>query len=196
MGNRVRMEWKARGAALIGALLLLPLAGCASVIPETLREGIDRSVTFAALSANPDAFNGRRVAFGGQIIKTSVEQQVTEIEVLQYPLGYDDVPDLSGQSGGRFLVRRSGFLDPAVYAAGRLITVVGIAQGAEQRPVDKVPYRYPVIGAEFLYLWPQYQAIYPPAPYYYYPYYSPWPYDPYWPYWRRPWGPWGSPYWW
>lgn len=193
----VCVHGSARGATLMGALLLL--AGCAGVIPEALREGVDRGMTFADLRANPEAYNGRRVAFGGEILKTTVQEQVTEIEVLHYPLRYDDSPDLFAPSGGRFLVRRSGFLDPAVYAAGRLVTVVGIVQGSMQRQVGEVPYRYPAIGAEYLYLWPRYEVVYPPGPYYapYAPW-PPWPQYPYYRYRHNPYWPygWGPPYWW
>ena len=182
-----------RGTVLVAGLVL---AGCAGVIPQAFREGVDPNLTFAGLQANPEAYNGRRVAFGGEILKTTPMAQETEIEVLHYPLDYYDRPDRSAPSGGRFLVRRTGFLDPAVYAAGRLITVAGIVQGSVQRPVGDVNYRYPAIGAEYVYLWPRYAAVYPVDPYYYpyYPYY-PWRYygQPWWgyrPYW------WGPPYWW
>ncbi len=177
-----------RGAALAGVLLL---AGCVGVLPQAAREGVDPAFTFAELRANPDAARGRRVVFGGQVLHVTVRPQETEIEVLHYPLRGDDYPNLTEPSGGRFLVRRAGFLDPAVYATGRLVTVGGTVEGAAERPVGEVQYRYPVIQAEYLYLWPRYEAIYPPFP----PYY-PWPMYP--PYYRSPfWHPyWGSPFWW
>jgi outer membrane lipoprotein len=182
------------GVAAMGALLL---SGCAGVIPQGLRESVDKSVGFADLSANPEAYNGRRVALGGEILKTSPLGQVSEMEVLQYPLRYDDAPDPLAPPGGRFLVRHAGFLDPAIYAAGRRITVVGTVQGSVERPVGEAPYRYPVIGVEFVHLWPRYDVAYGPDPFFYpYPYpYYPWPYYgyPFWPYRPLMWGP---PYWW
>jgi outer membrane lipoprotein len=182
-----------RWAAIPAAALIA--AGCAGVIPAGLRDSVDKGVTFADLSANPEAYNGRRVAFGGEILKTSPLGQVSEMEVLQYPLRYDDAPDLSAPAGGRFLVRHAGFLDPAVYPAGRRITVVGTVQGSVERPVGEVAYRYPVIEAVFVHLWPRYDVVYGPDPFFYpYPYY-PWPYYgyPFWPYRPLLWGP---PYWW
>lgn len=183
----------ARRLALMGALLV---AGCASVIPEAAWQGVDRNFTFADLRANPDAARGRRVIFGGEILYTTVRAQETEIEVLHFPLRWDDSPNMSEASGGRFLVRRAGFLDPGAYAPGRLVTVAGAVAGSVERPVGEVPYRYPVIQADHLYLWPRSETLYPPMPYYY-----PWPsYPPYYryPYHRYPfWYPyWGGPPWW
>jgi len=177
-----------RRLALMGALLL---AGCAGVIPEAAWQGVDRNFAFADLRADPDAARGRRVVFGGEILHTTVRAQETEIEVLHYPLGSDDHPNLSEASGGRFLVRRAGFLDPAVYAPGRLVTVGGIVAGAVERPVGEVPYRYPVIQADHLYLWPRFETLYPSMPY-------PYPWPPYPPYYRYPFRSpyWGSPFWW
>ncbi|HEY7677553.1 MAG TPA: Slp family lipoprotein [Candidatus Methylomirabilis sp.] len=182
-----------RWAAIPAAALIA--AGCAGVIPQGLRDSVDRGVSFADLRANPETYNGRRVALAGEILKTSPLGQVSEVEVLQYPLRYDDAPDLSAPAGGRLLVRHAGFLDPAVYAAGRRITVVGTVQGSVERPVGEVPYRYPVIGVEFVHLWPRYDVVYGPDPFFY-----PYPYYP-WPYYGYPFGPyrpylWGSPYGW
>lgn len=171
---------------LVAAVLA---AGCAGVIPEAARQGVDPSFTFAELRANPDAARGRRVVFGGEILQVTPRAQETEIEVLHYPLGADDFPRRSAPSGGRFLVRWTGFLDPATYPAGRLVTVAGTVEGAAERPVGEVQYRYPVIRADYLYLWPRYEVIYPP-PYYY----DPWPYYP--PYYRYPLHPYRPPYWW
>jgi len=162
------------------ALIGLLAAGCVGVIPETARQGVDANFTFAELWANPDAARGRRVAFGGQVLQVTPGQQETEIEVLHHPLRYDDSPNLAAPSDGRFIVRRAGFLDPAVYAAGLLVTAAGPVEGAAERPVGQATYRYPVIRADFLYLWPRYELVYPPPPY---PYYYPYPYwYPYYPY--------------
>ena len=145
-------------------LAVLLLAGCAGVIPQAAREGIDPRLTFAALRANPEAARGRRVALGGEILGVIVRSQDTEIEVVQYPLGADDAPDPSAPSEGRFLVRRAGFLDPAVYRAGRFVTVVGTVEEVEERRIGEVPYRYPLLQAAFLYLWPRRERTFRPLP--------------------------------
>ncbi len=179
------------------AVAALFLGGCLGVIPQAERASLDPSLTFADVAANPDAARGRHVAFGGEILNATPRAQDTEIEVLQRSLLFDDSPDPSSPSGGRFLIRRAGFLDPAVYAKGRLVTVAGPVEGSENRPIGDTTYRYPVVQADFLYLWPVYQLASVPPPYYYFPYpwYPPYPfyfryrYYPYW-YWY------GPPFWW
>ncbi len=133
----------------------LLLAGCAGVIPQGTREAIDPTLTFVTLRADPEAGRGKRAALGGKILGVTVRSQETEteIEVLQYPLRSDDAPDPSASSEGRFLVRRAGTLDPAAYATGRFLTVVGTVEGSAERRIGEVPYRYPVLQAEFLHLW-------------------------------------------
>jgi outer membrane lipoprotein len=82
------------------------------------------------------------------------------------------------------------FLDPAVYAAGRRMTVIGTVTGEEERKIAELPYRYPVVAADAIKLWPREVVVpaYPPP----WPYYYPWPYPYGWRY--RGWGP--GPYWW
>lgn len=103
-------DWTRRAGPFAGMIFV---AGCAGVIPEAARRGVDPDFTFAELRADPDAARDRRVVFGGEILKVTPRAQETEIEVLQYPLRGDDAPDRALRSGGRFLARWSGFLDPA-----------------------------------------------------------------------------------
>ena len=178
---KVKLGVIGRAAIVVGCILA---AGCAGVIPESVRQGVNPNFTFADLVAKPDAARGRRVIFGGEILKVTARSQETEIEILQYPLRSDDSPDRSALSGGRILALWRGSLDPAAYPAGRLLTVAGTVEGSAQRLVEDVQYQYQVLGADYVYLWPRYEALYPP-PYYFnswYPLYA-WP--------RR-----GYPYWW
>ena len=65
--------------------------------------------------------------------------------VLQLGLSSQNRPQDNDQSQGRFLVRSSRFLDPAVYPQGTLVTVVGPVKGVETRPIGQMAYRYPVM---------------------------------------------------
>ncbi len=167
-------------------LLILPLlAGCsASPISKPLRQAAAQQPPFTAIAARPEAFTGRTVLLGGSIVRTTNLPKTTEIEVLQKPLDpYDDGPEDSDRSSGRFLARCPGFLDSAIYAKGRDITVAGSVEGQETRPLDQIQYTYPVMSCQELHLWPNQ----PPAPYY-----SPYPYG----YYGPGWGGWpGYPYW-
>ena len=176
---------------LLLALLSALLAGCASQpFPEAVMRSVNRAVTVAELRANPRAFIGQRVLVGGEILSTEPRANETEVELLTRPLGSDDRPRRTDVSDGRVLVRTKQFLDPAVYARDRRLTVVGTVIGGEDRKIGELPYLYPVIEAEHIKLWPRDPPpveAYPPArwgwPYYYPGYY---PYGP--------WAPW--PYWW
>jgi len=123
---------------------------------------------------------------GGSIVQTSNLPKFTELEVLQKPLDSSDRPEDVDTSAGRFLIRCNRFLDSAVYAKGREVTVAGEVKGKESKPLDQINYTYPVIGCNEIHLWatrPTY--TYYPMPYWYDPWWRGWPgYYPYWyPYW-------------
>jgi outer membrane lipoprotein len=169
-----------RRAALLLATVTL-LAGCASVFPKEKLAGVDRSITLGVLRSDPDRFRQARVVLGGEIIETRPKSGSTEIEVLSRPLGESDAPRRTDASDGRFVVVAPDFLDPAVYAPARRLSVVGTVTGSEDRPLGEHPYRYVIVAVDQLYLWPNPVAApypYPPYPYfdrfgrpYYWPFY-------------------------
>ncbi len=175
-------------------LVGLLLAGCGSVFPKDSLLGVNRALTPAELRRDPDAHRGERVVLGGVILSTTPKVGQTEIEVLSRPLGESDAPRRTDQSDGRFLVTTPDFLDPAVYATGRRLSVLGAVTGGEERKVGELPYRYPVIRAERMYLWAEdvglggypyygYPFMYGPPGFYVGGYWGrrfPGPYYPYW----------------
>jgi outer membrane lipoprotein len=143
-----------RPLILVAAAALLG-AGCATTpFPEELTRSVDRSLTLKELRAQPKARLGARVILGGDIVATVPRPGETEIEVLSRPLAGGDAPERGDRTDGRFLVRTREFLDPAVYARGRRLTVLGTVAGTEERRVGELPYTYPVISAERIKLWP------------------------------------------
>jgi outer membrane lipoprotein len=145
-------------------------AGCASApFPDEALRGVDRSLRLDALRASPAAYRGARVMLGGQIIATVPKPGATEIEILSRPLRDGGAPESGDRSDGRFLVRTAEFLDPAIYAPGRRLTVLGTVKGTEERPIGTVPFTYLVVDAERLKLWPKEEnwvgnPSYPPLP--------------------------------
>ncbi len=179
-------------------LLVLILWGCVSAFPEDALRTVNRGITVGDLRQDPAAYVGQRVILGGEVLATRPRVGETEIELLARRLGGDDSPERGDRSEGRVLVRTAEFLDPAVYAAGRRLTVIGAVTGAEERKIGDLPYRYPVIAAERMRLWPREYAQ-PPVFYPGYPWglYDPLYPRPYYYYWYgrgRLLGPW--PYWW
>ncbi len=135
------------------ACLLLLMPACAPVISKTTMNTVDRRISFPALQQRPDAYRGRVVLLGGQIIETTVREQETWIEVLEKQLDAQKRPSDKDHSSGRFLVRFQGFLDPAIYARGRKLTVAGRVNGQVVRPINQIDYIYPVLTAQEHYLW-------------------------------------------
>lgn len=160
-------------------ILLFALYGCAHVISKDLRKTIDPSVTFEQVIKNPELYKGKNVIWGGEIIDTFIHKDGTsEIEVFQRPLSSRGEPKLTDISEGRFIVHDLRYLDPYHYRRGRRITVAGEIIGQKIKPLGEMDYRYPLISAKQIYLWPEY--YYYPYPYYYY---DPWWYYPRW-WWR------------
>ena len=134
--------------------VLTLLSACATTIPPDALTDVDHTVSFQDLNGNPDAFTGRTVVLGGNIIQTENQPGNTRLLVLQRQLDGDLQPLDDDRSQGRFMVIVPEFLDPAIYTKGRRITAVGKVTGKEIRPLNHIPYVYPVLEKRYLHLWP------------------------------------------
>lgn len=137
-------------------MILLPLVfvyACATTSLDT--KGVDRSITPARAKAS-DEHKGSKVLWGGMIIKTNVLKDSSQIEVLAYPVNENGVPKRSASAQGRFIIRKPGFLEPADYAQGKWLAVVGTVTDTAKGKVGEAEYIYPVINAEQLELIPDY----------------------------------------
>jgi outer membrane lipoprotein len=90
---------------------------------------------------------------GGDIVTTTVKEGETWVEVLQKPLDSGQKPEDTDVSYGRFLVHFRDFRDPAIYAGGRKITVLGQVQGKKVMPLKEMDYTYPVLIPRESHLW-------------------------------------------
>ncbi len=172
--------------ALALALLALTLAwapGCGRGVFPDLRREAEPLKSFRALLEDPEAFRGKLVILGGEVIETRNLPEETLVRVLQKPLDRSLRPRDEDVSEGRFLVRFHGYLDPVLYAPGRRLTVAGVVRGSVTEPVGQMPYRYPVLEAKRIHLWKQVEP--PPLPWRPPDVWYPWWYDPNWG--RRPW---------
>lgn len=154
------------------------LVSCAS-IPEPLQG--EYPVTYPAHVNIAQV--GSRVRWGGSIIATNPESHQTCIEILGKTLESSTRPISADESQGRFIACKSGFQDPELFKAGRDITIIGTVDRLEIRTIGEYEYRYPVINADTVYLWPERQEYrdrgYPYYPYYWYrpyPFWGPYPY--------------------
>jgi outer membrane lipoprotein len=169
----------------VAPLLLLAalLQGCAASTPAALRDAPVQSPSLEQVRAQPDSYTDLRLRWGGTIEKVENLPQTTRIEIVARPLQRSGEPVSEESSEGRFIAHFDQFLDPTIYARGRQITVVGRLVRIEERELDQMHYRYPVVRAASHHLWPEREPTHD-----YYP--------PYWndPFFYDPWYPFGYPY--
>jgi outer membrane lipoprotein len=129
-------------------LYALLLGGCASNPPPAQAPGPSPDDVIAG---NIDSQN---VHWGGRIVRVDNLRDRTRVEVLSFPLSDVGEPLVNARAQGRFIVEKSGFLEPREYAPDRRIEVRGRLQGLEDGQVGDAAYRYPVVAGEQIKLWP------------------------------------------
>jgi outer membrane lipoprotein len=176
---------------LLSGILLLT-AGCAAQSPDLIRNPSFKTPPVADVRARPEAYQGVKVRWGGEVIAVENRAKESWVEVLSRPLESGGRPREGERQQGRILVQVGRFLDPEEYGKGRAFTVTGRLVGSVQRKIGGYPYLYPLVKADAIHLWPPRRET-PVRPPYYHPHYSPY-YDPWHPYaYPHPW--WSHPYW-
>jgi len=162
------MCWKRAAVLLVGIF-----AGCVKP-PVALRGGPFTAVTVA--DAQQRELAGARVRWGGPIARVENHELDTCFEVVSKPLDAAARPLPSDDSPGRFIACAPGFLDPAVYARDREVTVIGTMREVVTGKIGDFEYRFPRVDADRVYLWPEREVrvVYP------------YPLDPWWGYWYGP----------
>ncbi len=145
-------------------ILFFFISGCAHVISEDLRAKVDPSISAAEVFQNPDAYRGKIVIWGGEVIQTLPQKdKTTLIEVLQWPLGWRGEPKRTVSFHGKVLVLVKGYLDPALYRGGKRITaageILGEMRGDKIESLTDTTYRYPFLLGRQVHLWEDY--LYP-----------------------------------
>jgi len=133
-------------------ILFLLLAGCAHLVAPELRDMADKDLTPAALFKNPEAHKGKVIILGGVIVGSKNTNEGTYVEVIEKPLNSQGLPIDTDESQGRFLILYDGYLDTAIYAKGREITVAGEVIGKKTRTIGEMLYSHPLIKSKKLYL--------------------------------------------
>ncbi len=128
------------------------LGGCAST-PDSIRTSDEPMTSLAAVRASPDKFDSAQVRWGGVVMSVENRANDTLLQIVDRRLDGRGRPRQQLQSAGRFIARVDGFLDPAVYAVQRSITVVGTVDGALNRKIGEADYQFPVVAVEKHHLW-------------------------------------------
>ena len=157
--------------------MLALLTGCApAAISPSLQQQAGPPVSFAALRANPEQYQGRLVILGGEVMTLEPLGKGTLMTVNQQDL--DKLFDYKNVvSGGTFLVESDKWLSPSTFQPKSKVEVAGEVRGRRNGlPVLKA--REVVFKAA-----PGWENLYYPIPRWWYDY------DPNMEYWYTP------PYW-
>lgn len=98
---------------------------------------------------------GSEMHWGGRIVAVKNLRDRSLVEVLSFPLDRNGQPQTDEAPQGRFIVERRGFLEPHEYAPDRLLEVRGRLSDFTAGQVGDAAYRYPVVMADRLVLWPE-----------------------------------------
>lgn len=148
-----------RTSVLLGCLSclgFLTVTACAEilVIPTSLEDRVDRTVSFVQLHEQPGEYHGRLVMLGGLVLKANRLKDRTQLEVLQLPLDSLHLPRAPlVQTQGRFLAFQNSFLHPAVFGNGTRVTLVGEVTGTTVQSLGETEYLYPTIEIKYLKVW-------------------------------------------
>ena len=136
-------------------LLALPLFLAACARPPGALRGSFSPLTVRDAQARGAV--GERVRWGGKIVNARPGKDATCFEIVSKPLDRQARPVEGDETLGRFVACAQGFYDPAVYEPGREVTVTGTLAEPMTRQVGEYEYRFPVVKAETVYLWPRRQ---------------------------------------
>lgn len=129
------------------------LTGC-STLPETLKGRMDQPVTeYPVVAKMTEAQQGEEVRLGGLIVSVNNRESDSVVEIVALPISGAGRPDIKASSLGRFKAVFDGFVEPADYAKGRPITILGDFDSRQEGMVDAYSYDYPVLKVKGHQLW-------------------------------------------
>jgi outer membrane lipoprotein len=140
--------------------LLWGLAGCTSVVPEALRGEVDRGVTYAQIAQDPEAYRGRVVVLGGEVLRVRPTGRDLELTLIERPLSPVDQSPMVGRASGGDLVVQVPGAARAEFREGFAVTVVGVVLGRESA---EDPASAPRLEARSIQVWPVGRAQFPAA---------------------------------
>jgi outer membrane lipoprotein len=133
--------------------LFFMIAVSCGPFPHQVMQEVTKDIPYNEVARAPESFRGSTVLWGGVIVETITRPKDTLILVRETELDFRKRPLNTDRSAGRFIIRHQGFLDPAIYARGREVTVVGVLAGKEERPVGELLYSYPIVESRSHKLW-------------------------------------------
>lgn len=130
----------------------LTLSACATS-PKFDTSDIDASINPKRAVDEIKTLQNIPVLWGGIIIASNNLKDLTQLEILAYPLDINQRPDIEQSPLGRFLANQEGYLETTDFAQGRLITVRGTLKDKQIGRIGESEYVYPVVKINQLHLW-------------------------------------------
>ena len=138
---------------LLPILALALVAGCST--PPIRTEVAPRVDLPPYRAAEVSPFPSEEVLWGGMVIEVRNRADVSELEVLAYPLDRRQRPMLKAPTEGRFIATLPGYVERYDYPQGRFVTMRGFVRGRRESLIDEKLYVYPVLEATDVHLWPR-----------------------------------------
>ncbi|MEE9337405.1 MAG: Slp family lipoprotein [Methylococcaceae bacterium] len=170
---------------LLFSIALIFLNGC-SDLPKAMKNGSYTDAGLNTVKADFASYMEMPFLWGGKIINVTNKEDLSQVQLLFYPLNGFDKPQITVETEGRFMMSATKFLDPAVYKEGVEVTVLGVLTGKIKQQVGEKTLTLPVLSIKHIHLWPdrrQYDnGYYLQSPYYFprshyrYDYYYDWYY--------------------
>lgn len=166
---------KQLSAFFVASLFLMQLSGCSN-IPKQISSAPINDIQLNEVRSQAAKFSNRDIRWGGEVVNVENSNDVSLIQIVQYPLNHYGKPVTNKPSEGRFLARTTEFVDPIVYKEGTLLTFTGTLDGEKVRKVDQKELVMPVVNVSSMYKWQPYRPIQRD------PFYDPFYYNGFYPY--------------
>lgn len=139
-------------STVLSSVMLLLLAGCSALPPELESDEASVITQYSQWHAMM-THKGTPVRLGGVIVKVTNLRDKTRLEMVNIPIDASGKPDLEQEPQQRFAAYVDGFLDPVTFAAGRMVTFLGVSNGVEEKLVGEYPYTFPIMAVSGYHLW-------------------------------------------
>ncbi|MDH5425894.1 MAG: Slp family lipoprotein [Gammaproteobacteria bacterium] len=138
----------------LSLLIFIALQISCATAPKFDTKNIELSLTPEQVVNDTVSTRGKTILWGGTILDIRNLKNETQIEILAYPLNTYHRPLTGKKPLGRFILLQTGYLEPASYAQGEKLTVIGKVSGTRSGKVGDTQYTYALIKAQQLHLWP------------------------------------------
>lgn len=170
---------RGRVRSIVALIVAALFTGCAPAALREVSREVTPGITVVQVASDPAPFIGKKVLWGGIIVSSENLAKETRLDIVEIPLTKVMRPGNPDRSRGRFIALHKGFLDTAIYANGREITLAGEIAGTRKGKIGEMDYTFPVLKGIKLHLWqPREDDYYSSEIFLHLPFYYPYYYRP------------------